>query len=127
VEQSRSKYSIRWGRGAGELTTIAGYHGLIYADRETHMVMRIKMECDMPVTFPIQSVDLDLNYDYSNISGQPFLLPLKSELHSREGKVLVKNEVEFRLYNKFGAEATIQFGDTPEPLPENQTKEEPVK
>jgi hypothetical protein len=127
VEQSRSKYSIRWGRGAGELTTIAGYHGLIYADRETHMVMRIKMECDMPVTFPIQSVDLDLNYDFTNISGQPFLLPLKSELHSREGKVLVKNEVEFRLYNKFGAEATIQFGDTPEPLPENQTKEEPVK
>jgi hypothetical protein len=127
VEQSRSKYSIRWGRGAGELTTIAGYHGLIYADRDTHMVMRIKMECDMPVTFPIQSVDLDLNYDFSNISGQPFLLPLKSELHSREGKVLIKNETEFRLYNKFGAEATIQFGDTPEPLPEEKTKEEPVK
>jgi len=127
VEQSRSKYSIRYGRGAGELTTIAGYHGLIYADRDTHMVMRIKMECDMPVTFPIQSVDLDLNYDFTNISGQPFLLPLKSELHSREGKMLVKNEVEFRLYNKFGAEATIQFGDTPEPLPEENTKEEPVK
>ena len=128
VEQSRSKYSIRWGRGAGELTTIAGYHGLIYADRDTNMVMRIKMECDhLPVDFPIQSVDLDLNYDFTNISGQPFLLPLKSELHSREGKLLVKNEVEFRLYNKFGAEATIQFGDTPEPLPEENTKEEPVK
>jgi hypothetical protein len=41
--------------------------------------------------------------------------------------LLVKNEVEFRLYNKFGAEATIQFGDTPEPLPEENTKEEPVK
>jgi len=127
VEQSRSRYSIRWGRGAGELTTIAGYHGLIYADRDTNMVMRIKMECDMPATFPIQSVDLDLNYDFTNISGQPFLLPLKSELHSREGKMLVKNEVEFRLYNKFGAEATIQFGDTPEPLPDEKTKEEPVK
>jgi hypothetical protein len=128
VEQSRSKYSIRYGRGAGELTIIAGYHGLIYADRDTHMVMRIKMECDhIPVDFPIQSVDLDLNYDFTSISGQPFLLPLKSELHSREGKLLVKNEVEFRLYNKFGAEATIQFADTPEPLPEENTKEEPVK
>jgi hypothetical protein len=128
VEQSRSKYSIRYGRGAGERTIIAGYHGLIYADRDTRMVMRIKMECDhLPVDFPIQSVDLDLNYDFTKISGQPFLLPLKSELHSREGKLLVKNEVEFRLYNKFGAEATIQFGDTPEPLPEENTKEEPVK
>jgi hypothetical protein len=128
VEQSRSKYSIRWGRGVGERTVLAGYHGLIYADRDTNMVMRIKMECDhLPVDFPIQSVDLDLNYDFTNISGQPFLLPLKSELHSREGKMLVKNETEFRLYNKFSTEAIIQFGDTPEPLPENQTKEEPVK
>ena len=127
VEQSRSKYSIRYGRGVGERTVIAGYHGLIYADRDTHMVMRIKMECDLPVTFPIQSVDLDLNYDFTNISGQPFLLPLKSELHSREGKLLVKNETEFRLYNKFGAEAIIQFGDTPEPLPEEKTKEEPIR
>src|SRR5579863_7658294 len=128
VEQSRSKYSIRYGRGADERTIIAGYHGLIYADRDTHMVMRIKMECDhLPVDFPIQSVDLDLNYDFTKISGQPFLLPLKSELHSREGKMLVKNEVEFRLYNKFGAEATIQFGDTPEPLPDENTKEQPLK
>src|SRR5579864_1672355 len=128
VEQSRSKYSIRYGRGADERTIIAGYHGLIYADRDTHMVMRIKMECDhLPVDFPIQSVDLDLNYDFTKISGQPFLLPLKSELHSREGKMLVKNEVEFRLYNKFGAEAIFNYAETTEPLPEENTKEEPVK
>ena len=77
VEQSHSKYSIRYGRGAGERTIIAGYHGLIYADRDTHMVMRIKMEGDhLPVDFPIQSVDLYLNYDFTNISGKPFLLPL---------------------------------------------------
>ena len=129
VPQSTSKYSIRYGRGAGERTIIAGYHGLIYADRDTGMVMRIKMEADhIPVDFPIQKVDLDLNYDITSISGQQFLLPLKSELHSREGKFLVKNEVEFRLYNKFGAEASITFEDTPpEPLPEDKTKEEPVK
>jgi hypothetical protein len=36
--------------------------------------------------------------------------------------LLVKNEVEFRLYNKFGAEATIQFGDTPEPCPKKTPK-----
>ena len=36
----------------------------------------------------------------------------------RSGKVLVKNDTEFRLYKKFGAEATITY--TPEPLPESK-------
>jgi hypothetical protein len=36
-----------------------------------------------------------MNYDFTKVSGQSFLLPLKSEIHSREGKFLVKNEVEF--------------------------------
>ena len=39
----------------------------------------------------------------------PYLLPLKSELHSKEGRYLVKNETEFRLYNKYGTESEIQF------------------
>jgi len=128
VPQSTSKYSIRHGRGSDARTIITGYHGLIYADRDTYMVMRIKLEAEhLPPDFPIQSVDLDLNYDLTKISGQEFLLPMKSELHSREGKVLVKNETEFRLYNRFGADTTIQFGETPEALPEETTKEEPVK
>jgi hypothetical protein len=126
VHQSRSNYSIY--ADSVKRTVIAGYHGLIYADRETGMVMRIKMECDgLPLDFPIQSVDLDLNYDFTKISGREFLLPLKSEIHSREGKFLVKNEVEFRLYNRFGTESTIQFGDVPDELPAESTKEQPEK
>ncbi len=44
----------------------------------------------------------------------------------REGRYLSKNEVEFRLYRKFGAEATITF-DTPDALPDDKTKEQPAK
>jgi hypothetical protein len=40
----------------------------------------------------------------------------------RAGKLLVKNETEFRNYNRFGAEATITF--TPEPIPDEQLKEQ---
>jgi hypothetical protein len=78
------------------------------------------------VDFPVQSVDLDLNYDFTKIAGKDFLLPLKSEIHSREGKYLVKNQVEFRLYNKFGTESEIKFGDVPDALPEDQTQEQPA-
>jgi hypothetical protein len=126
VRQLHSQYSIY--AEAVQRTVIAGYHGLIYADRDTNMVMRIKLEVEgLPVDFPVQSVELDLNYDFTKISGQEYLLPLKSEIRSREGKFLVKNEVEFRLYNRFGAETNIQFGDVPEALSEDTTKEQPAK
>ena len=125
VPQETSQYSIY----ADEVKRriIVGYHGLIYADRDTKMVMRVTMSADnIPADFPVQEVNLDLNYDYTTISGQEFLLPMKSELHSKEGRYLVKNETEFRRYNKYGTESSIQF-DVPEALPEDQTKEQPSK
>jgi len=126
VPQATSRYSIRSGDGAGARTIIAGYRGLIYADRDSLMVMRIQLEAEnLPVDFPIQSVNLDLNYDYTEISGEHFVLPLKAELRSREGKYLIKNEVEFRRYNRFGADTSIQFGDVPDAIGEEQVQEQP--
>jgi len=124
ILQSHSRYSISHLESGR--TIIAGYHGLIYADRDTGMVMRIKMDCDMPPDFPIQSVSLDLNYDFVKIAEQEFVLPIKSEVQSHEGRFQVKNEIEFRMYNKFGAEATF-LPDVPEPLPDDKTKEQPAK
>ena len=126
VSQGRSQYSIL--HAASRRTIVSGYHGLIFADRDTNTVMRIMMECDtLPIDFPIQQVSLDLNYDYAEIAERPYLLPLKAELRSREGKFMVKNEVEFRRFNKFGTESTIQFSaDVDAPLPDDQTKEQPI-
>jgi len=126
VSQTHSEYSIY--SEAVKRTVVAAYHGLVYADRDTKMVMRIKLEVEgLPTDFPIQSVDLDMNYDFTKISGQEYLLPLKSEIRSREGRFLSKNEVEFRMYNRFGAETNIQFGDVPDALPDDATKEQPAK
>lgn len=124
VEQEYSKYSILHVESRREI--ISGYHGLIYADRDTKSVMRIKVECDtIPPDFPIQQVSLDLNYDMTKIGDQEFLLPLKSELHSRQGKYLSWNETEFRLYRKFGTESEIKFDL--DPLSDDQLKEQPPK
>ncbi len=125
VPQETSQYTIY--AEAVKRTIIVGYHGLIYADRDTNRVMRLTMTADnIPPDFPVQDMGLDLNYDYTTISGAEFLLPLKSELHSRDGRYLVKNETEFRLYNKFGTESEIKF-DIPDALPEDQTKEQPAQ
>ena len=44
----------------------------------------------------------------------------------RRPRFLVKNDVEFRMYRKFGTETTIKF-ETPEPAPEEKIKEQPVQ
>jgi hypothetical protein len=44
------------------------------------------------------------------------------------GDVLSKNDNEFHLYHKYSADSAIKFDtDTPAPLPEDQTKEQPRK
>jgi hypothetical protein len=125
VPQSRSKYSILDVPSRRQI--IAGYHGLVYADRDTGIVMRIKLDCEeIPADFPIQNVSLDLNYDFTKIADQEFVLPLKAELRSRQGKYLVRNDVEFHLYRKFGADASVTF-DPIDPISEDATKEQPVQ
>jgi hypothetical protein len=102
---------------------VPAYRGMIYVDKDTLAVMRVTLEAeDMPVSFPVQTATTVLDYDFIDISGREFVLPLKATMRMRSGKILVKNDTEFRLYKKFGAEATITFA--PEPLPE--TKETPA-
>ena len=123
VAQPNSDYSI-YHQPSGR-TVVAGYHGLIYADAVTKQIMRIKMECDDLERFPINQVSLTLDYAPTKISEQTFVLPMAAEIRSREGRTLDKNVMQFSLYRKFGADATITF-DTPDPIPEDQLKEQPA-
>lgn len=99
------------------------YHGLIYVDRDTQAVMRITLEAEnIPYSFPVQQAMTTLDYDFQKISTADYVLPLKAVVRMRSAKLLIKNEVEFRNYNRFGAEATITF--TPDAIPEEQLKEQ---
>jgi len=119
------RYSIRDEESKQEVHV--GYHGLVYADRETKNVMRITLICDgIPPDFPIHDVSLRLDYDFTDISGNQFLLPYHSDLHSREGRFLVWNETDFRSYNKYSADATISFGGDADAASDDKLKEQPV-
>ncbi len=125
ILQPYSKYSIR--DDASGQTVVPGYHGLIYADRDTLRVMRVTMECDdIPAGFSVRQAAEILDYDFVNISGEKFLLPLKADLRFTGGRALVWNEIEFHLYRKFTTDATITF-ETPDAVPEDQLKEQPAK
>jgi hypothetical protein len=126
VIQPRSKYSISWSSGPNSkpLTIIAGYSGLVYADADTGLITRMTLNAEgIPSDFPIQKVEQVLDYDFTKIGDNEFLLPLKSVVKSRSGKLLTKNELEFRSYRKFGTESTITF--TPDALPDSMTTEKP--
>ena len=125
-----SKYSIQ--DEASRSTIVPGYHGLIYADRDTLKVTRITMECDdIPAAFPVQEASEVLDYEFFDISGTQFLLPMKADLRFRAPHELVWNEIEFHLYRKFTADSSITFApvdDAPgNAIPADQLKEHPAK
>ena len=123
VAQSRSQWHINWDR---KMDVMPAYRGLIYIDRDTHMVTRVTLEAiEIPAGFPIHKAETVLDYDYQDISGHTFLLPLKSSTIMASAEYLTKNDEEFRVYRKYSTESDIKYEttDTPAPLPDEKTKE----
>jgi hypothetical protein len=116
VTAAKSDYHIVVPGQAEDLVT--AYHGLIFIDDRDHFVHRITLHADgIPRAFPVQDVSLMLDYDYMRIGDADYLLPLAFELRSREGKVLVKNDVDYDNYRKFTADSSVHFGDAASPPP----------
>jgi hypothetical protein len=121
VEQSRSQWEIEYEH---KDHIIPAYSGLVEVDQDTHVVMRVTLVAEnIPPSFPVRRAETKLDYDYQDISGHEFLLPLKSETLMTSDGILNKNETEFRFYRKYSAEAEIKYDITPDPLPDDKTKE----
>ena len=115
VEQANSQWHVMYEK---TYDIVPAYKGLVYVDRDSSAVMRITFEAvDMPYSFPVQQATSVLDYDLAEIAGSQYIVPLKASIRMRSGKQLNKNEVEFRFYKKFGAEATIKIGA---PLPDDK-------
>jgi hypothetical protein len=89
---------------------IAGFHGRVFVDEESGLVRRIVLEGGgLPKDFGLQSPTFSLEYGMVRISGDDYLLPLRSVLQVRQGKQVVRNETQFRDYRKFEASSQIKF------------------
>jgi hypothetical protein len=126
VSQSRSQYRLVV--EDAKLSIITAYRGLVEVDPDIHVVMRVSTIAEnIPADFPIRKADDVLDYDFQEISGHTFLLPLKSQVFMTGGEVLTKLDEEFRLYRKYSAEAEIKYDTDPiAPLPDDKTKETPA-
>jgi hypothetical protein len=76
------------------------------------MVMRVTGEADsIPPGFPVTAQSGVLDYDLTDVGGQQFLLPLRSEQRMRDSRRQFRNVEEFHDYRKFTGDATISFGE----------------
>ena len=111
VKPANSTYSVTYGLEGGERqSAIVGQHGYAYVDGETSEILRIRSDADnIPDDLPILTASTLLDYDFSNIGGHRFLLPLRADVRLTSVRLKSRNEVIFRDYRKFNAEATISF------------------
>jgi hypothetical protein len=95
----------------------------VYVDRETSQVVKFVLEADnIPADFPLQRAVTTVDYDFAEVGGKPYLLPLRADVRLGTGQQTTRNDVQFVNYRKFSADATLSF-DTPAPLPEDKTRE----
>jgi len=117
----------------GVQRTKVAYRGSLFVDKESHTILRITHEAvNIPPSFPVRDARETLVYDFVRIGDSDFLLPLVAVLQMRiqtfSGAVWTKNVKEFRLYQKFSADAVINFdGKELPPLPLDKTKEQPLQ
>lgn len=84
-----------------------GYHGLVWIQRDLNVVREIVLDLDIPSDFPLQGVHQVLDYDYFDIGGSPYLLPLKSQTQMHRGRLGSRNEIDFQHYRKYSVDETI--------------------
>ena len=119
VEQSRSGWGLDYER---KMHIMPAYSGLVYIDKDLHLVTRVTLDAEnIPASFPIRKAETILDYDFVDIAGHQFLLPLKSQTDMSADGVLTRNEIQFALYRKYSTESEIKYDITPDPVPAEKT------
>jgi hypothetical protein len=109
VAADKARYRLSFTLNDRRYSALAGRHGLVYATPAGE-ILRITSEADhLPESFPIDKLSANLDYDFAEISGRSFLVPHAAVVEMRAGLLGSRNEIDFREYRKFNADAGITF------------------
>ena len=113
IALSGASHELAYRAGDAEPVVIrVADHGEIYIDESSANILRIDSEVDdIPKRFPIRYSHTTLEYGEAAIGGRPYLLPARAQVELRTSRGHTRNEVEFIQYRKFGADATVSFGE----------------
>lgn len=122
IDQAHSRYHVVYEK---KDDIVPAYRGLVYIDKDMEVILRSTLEPILPAGFGVKQASVVLDYDFANIGDNQYLLPIKVLVLSRVGRITTKNEVEFRLYQKYGTNVTLKFDteNPPPPLPDDATKD----
>ena len=114
IAQRNSDYQITSGSTLRDETRArVGQHGYVYIDAATKMVVRLTAIADeFPDDFDVRKVVLSLDYDFTDVGGNRFLLPLHSETTLWAPPFQHRNETDFLGYRKFSSDTTITYDGT---------------
>ncbi|MGA2274012.1 MAG: hypothetical protein ABSH00_10690 [Bryobacteraceae bacterium] len=106
VPRAKSNFGLTFNR----MGAAAAYTGQVFVDDETGLVRRLTIQgSGLPPEFPLQSPSFSLEYGMVRIGSEDYLLPLRSTMQVRQGKIFVHNESVFREYRRFEASSGVKF------------------
>jgi hypothetical protein len=88
-----------------------GIHGVVEIDTESGEVLHLTYLCyEIPKQLNVESASTSVDYDFADVGGRSYLLPVRSETEMRTPQHRARNKTEFRDYHKFSADSVIDFG-----------------
>lgn len=125
VARDKAKQQVVSG-GPGEFTqsTITGMKGRVWIDRKEYRVLKVESEAtEIPEGFPIRTARRIIDYDWTTIADEKYLLPLVSDVRltfrEKSSVYETRNLIRFTNYQKFGTEIIIGPEDS-EPVKEGK-------
>jgi hypothetical protein len=116
VDQKKSTYELQFGGVKGQtLSTLSAHHDYVFIEDETSYVLRIEQVADPPAGFPLRSAGTVIDYDWNEVGGHSYLLPLREEITMGSATLRSLNAVQFQDYRKFAAESAITFDQSDPP------------
>lgn len=132
-----AKKNSHWRVDFGGYPVLPAYKGSVWIDPESLRVLRIEMVAvDLPGDYPLDTLEMVVEYGPVEISGRTYLLTKHSENLSCKSytRRCSKNSIEFRNYRKFevdssisATDSTITFGDKPQLAKPPAAKKPPEK
>lgn len=104
-------------------TVPAGEKGRVWIDRKDGRVLRIEFKAtDIPPDFQVRAFESSVDYDWVEIAGEKYLLPVLSDnkFTSRNNGQLFqdRNLIRFKNYQRYGTDVVVLGEDTTPPQEE---------
>jgi hypothetical protein len=101
--------------------------GRMWVDRDDFRVLRVESEAtEIPESFPIRTAKRVIDYEWTTISEEKYLLPLVSDVRltfRENSKVFeTRNLIRFKDYQKYGTDVQIIEEDN---APPEETPQKP--